>query len=700
MMRSRIRIFALLSTLALAFLVATTHSTKVGSAQTASARNFTPDITRALASRQPATDAPARADAYVPQRTRKSAPELSRASAPLKDTQPRTPARPAPVLRPSDKTARTANANTSNTNATAPNAVQPGTPLSRVLHVSQLSLISSSGTDEEFVDRDGDLVADDRTTFDSRGGSYDLAVGRSGARYEVFTAIDDRGTPSTADDVTTGVLVLALDTNADFRRDSSSTFDLGRDFALPSAVSVVAGTSRAGREFVVVSSSGFFNSQDPHDPSNEPSPGVVLLVRDPSTGGFDASRSRALVKVGDNRLFNANAMTLLPGGTLIIADFQSDELRAIRDTDGDAVPDTLDPKPYYTFPFSSNAEDAPLDIASNSRGVVFTHSVGNDTEMLAVYDTDGDGYADTDQIRVQGLSIDNNLVLHGLTVARDGTVYCIEDAAGEHDTPADGGNGGIPRVDAFPDPALNGILRDGSVFTLADDELTEGLSGLSFGVETILPPVARLTMTNSASLQGDAPSGGLATIGGTGLTRGLSGATQTDAQARGVRVEIEGLSVPVLSFNDSTVHIQVPQSLGIGLGSVVVTVGGSVTAADDARIVSANPGVFTVSQTGTGEAIALLVSGWRYTSSPFPAHFNNQPSEVALLGTGWRNSLPVNVQIGGKAAKVTYAGQSGGFPGLEQINVAIPDGVNGPSPVIVKTASGATSRGGVLITVQ
>ena len=88
------------------------------------------------------------------------------------------------------------------------------------------------------------------------------------------------------------------------------------------------------------------------------------------------------------------------------------------------------------------------------------------------------------------------------------------------------------------------------------------------------------------------------------------------------------------------------------------------------------------------------------TSNPFPAHFNNQPSEVALLGTGWRNSLPVTVQIGGKAAKVSYAGQSGGFLGLEQINVAIPDGTSGPAPVVVTTASGATSRGSVFITVQ
>jgi uncharacterized protein (TIGR03437 family) len=575
--------------------------------------------------------------------------------------------------------------------------IAPGTPLGRVLHVSQLSLVSSAGTHEEFVDRDGDLQADDRATFDAIGGSYDVAVGRTGARYEVFTAIDDRGTSTTPDDVSTGVLVLALDNNGDYVRDSSATFDLGRDFGLPSAVSVVTGTSRAGREFVVVSSSGYFNSEDPNDPNNEASPGVVLLVRDPATGGFDPTRSRSLVSVGDDRLFNANALALLPGGHLIVADFQSNELRIVRDTDDDGVPDTLDATPYYVFPFGT---DAPLDVAANSRGVVFTHSTGNDTYMLAVYDTNGDGRGDADEIRAEGLSIDNNLVLHGLTVARDGTVYVIQDATGESDLAADGGNGGIPHVFAFPDPALNGVLRDGAAFVLADDEFTQAYSGLSFGVETVLPAVAPLTVTNSASLQGGPPSGGLATIDGAGLTRGFSGATQAEAEARGVRVTVEGLAVPVLSFDDAKIHVHVPQTLGAGVASFVVTVAGNVTAADDATIVAANPGLFTVPQTGTGEAVALLVSGSLYTRAPFPARSGDAASEVVLFGTGWRNSLPVTVQVGGKAAKVNYAGASGGFPGLDQLNVSIPDGVTGAAPVIVTTASGATSRAGVFISVQ
>jgi uncharacterized protein (TIGR03437 family) len=566
-----------------------------------------------------------------------------------------------------------------------------------VLHVSQLSLVSADGTHEEFVDRDGDLRADDRATFDTSGGSYDIAVGRTGTRYEVFTAIDDRGTSSTSDDVATGTLVLANDSNGDYVRNTSTTYDLGRDFGLPSAVAVVAGTSKAGREFVVVSSSGFYNTEDPSDPSNEESPGVVLLVRDPATGGFDSSRSRALVAVGDDRLFNANGLALLPNGNLLIADFQSNELRVVRDTNDDGVPDALDATPYYSFPFDT---DAPLDVAANARGVVFTHSTGNDTYMLALYDTDGDGDADTDEVCVEGLSIDNNLVLHGLTVSREGTVYVIQDSTGESDLPADGGNGGIPHVYAFPDPALNGILRDGDAFVLADDEFTQAYSGLSFGVETALPPVARLGLTNSASMLGDPPTAGLATVTGSGLTRGLSGATQGEATADGVHVTIEGLEVPVLSFDDSKVQVYVPGALGTGAGSVVVMVNGSATAADDASFVSANPGLFTVPQTGTGEAVALLVSDLLYTRAPFSARTGNVASEVALFGTGWRNSLPVSALIGGKAAKVNYAGPSGGFNGLDQIDAVIPDGVTGPAVVVVTTANGATSRSGVFITVQ
>lgn len=349
--------------------------------------------------------------------------------------------------------------------ATAP--IAAGTSLSRVLHTSQLSLTSTAGTDEQFVDVDGDLIADDRTTFDSAGGSFDIAVGQSGARYEVYSA--------TLNSQLIGVLVVALDTNGDYVVNTSSTFDLKRDFNLPSAAAVVSGVSSGGREFVVVSSSGYYNESDPNDPNNESSPGIVLLVRDPNTGGFDDTQTRELVRVGDNKLFNANAMALMPNNDLLVADFHSDELRIIRDTNGDRIPDTLDTTPYYSFRFS---DDAPLDIAVNANGIVFSHSTGNDTLMLAIFDDDRDGRADRDEVVVEGLSIDNNLFLHGLTVDRKGSVYVIEDASGSSD--GTDGNGGTARIDVFPDPNQDGFLENGEIFVLADtDDLA--LTGIGFG---------------------------------------------------------------------------------------------------------------------------------------------------------------------------------------------------------------------------
>jgi hypothetical protein len=157
--------------------------------------------------------------------------------------------------------------------------IAAGTPLSRVLHTAQLT--SVSGTDEEYVDQTGNLVADERKTFDSEGGFFDVAVGQSGARYGVYSG--------TINGAPVGALVVAVDTNANYVSDSSATYNLKQHFDLLSAASVVTG-STAGREFVIVSSSGYYNEANPNDPFNEPSPGVILLVRDSSATGFDRGR--------------------------------------------------------------------------------------------------------------------------------------------------------------------------------------------------------------------------------------------------------------------------------------------------------------------------------------------------------------------------------------------------------------------------
>jgi uncharacterized protein (TIGR03437 family) len=670
--------------IAVAVLALVSPFIRVGRTQSRAEGDYKPDVQSALSSRTRESIVERRKDGYNPLQSKAALPE--RPSHAVRTNEEASAQQRRPPARLLNRKALSSDARSDA--ATYPRILS-GTPLSWILHTSQLSLSSSAGTDEQYVDATGDLVADERTTFDASGGSFDIAVGRSGARYEVYSA--------TLDNRRVGVLSVALDTSGDYVRDSSTTFDLERDFGLPSAVAVVSGTSRAGREFVIVSSSGYYNFDNPSDPNNEPSAGVVLLVRDSATSGFDNSRSRSLIRVGSNELNNANALTLLPNNDLLIADFDSDELRIVRDTDADGIPDRLDPVPYYQYQFST---DSPLDITANSRGVVFSHSVGNDTVMLAIYDDNHNGYADRDEVVVEGLSIDNNLIFHGLTTDREGTVYVIENASGSADLVAQGGNLGTPQIDAFPDPALNGILRDGSLFSEADNGNTQALSGLAFGVETQLLPVAHLTMTNSASLRGNGTRGGLATILGTGLTLGATGRSEADAAARKVSVRLEGRTVPVLSFNDSQVNIYISDAAGTGVGSVVVYLNGNVIAADDVTVSNDNPGIFTEAQTGAGESLALLSSGIEYTRGPFNSQTNGQGSVIALFGTGWRNSLPVTVRIGGQSAKVEYAGPSGGFNGLDQINVQIPNGVKGPAAVVVTTASGAMSRSDVVVSIK
>ncbi|MDQ2938312.1 MAG: hypothetical protein M3R67_12525, partial [Acidobacteriota bacterium] len=137
-----------------------------------------------------------------------------------------------------------------------------------------------------------------------------------------------------------------------------------------------------------------------------------------------------------------------------------------------------------------------------------------------------------------------------------------------------------------------------------------------------------------------------------------------------------------------------------GSRPVVVVVGGEVIAADEVFLAQSNPGVFTIPQNGSGEAVSLLTSGFRYSPAPFFAKTNNQRSVIAVFGTGWRNDLPVTVRIGGQNAVVQYAGASKHFAGLDQVNVEIPDGLSGASTFVVTTASGLSSRNDVIVTIR
>ena len=170
-----------------------------------------PDVRRALALRTSESVKGARKDGYASKRSRAALPSRP---ARLKTGDEvasgnMTRRRPARLIRNKAATSETRQQKQQAAEAFSYPPILAGTRLSWILHTSQLSLTSSSGTNEQYLDFSGDLVADERTTFDASGGSFDIAVGPSGARYEVFSA--------TLENRRVGALVVGFDSNRGFR---------------------------------------------------------------------------------------------------------------------------------------------------------------------------------------------------------------------------------------------------------------------------------------------------------------------------------------------------------------------------------------------------------------------------------------------------------------------------------------------------
>ena len=183
----------------------------------------------------------------------------------------------------------------------------------------------------------------------------------------------------------------------------------------------------------------------------------------------------------------------------------------------------------------------------------------------------------------------------------------------------------------------------------------------------VTPTVVVSQVLNAATLQ-VAPlvAGSLATLMGSHLS------------GKSVAVTFDGILATLIYTSDTQINLQVPTTLGSkGSTSLVVTVDG----------VSSTP-----------QAIPLTVA-W---PAVFPHGVLNQdnrentPSDAAKSGdilqifaTGIPKVATVSVQIGDHKDLVpVYAGEAPTCPGVQQINVAVPEGVTGTPGVLVCATAG------------
>lgn len=188
--------------------------------------------------------------------------------------------------------------------------------------------------------------------------------------------------------------------------------------------------------------------------------------------------------------------------------------------------------------------------------------------------------------------------------------------------------------------------------------------------------------------------GAIVQIYGTGLALATSKLQNvplpTTLNGASVQITVNGVTTQAILYYVSSTQIDaiIPSATPVGTGQIAVTVKGAGTGAPmPITIVQSAFGMLSLNNAGNGPAAVFdLNSNYvNLTNAANPGDF------ITLWGTGLGpvtgdetltqqpanlTDIPIEVDIGGRPAFVQYHGRSQ-YPGLDQINVQVPQGVAG-----------------------
>jgi uncharacterized protein (TIGR03437 family) len=266
-------------------------------------------------------------------------------------------------------------------------------------------------------------------------------------------------------------------------------------------------------------------------------------------------------------------------------------------------------------------------------------------------------------------------------------------------------------TDQFTFAAVNSANKDSNLAT-ASVNVTA----------TSQPSFTASAVTNAASYAAPVSPGMIALIQGQQLgpamlqTFELNSGGFIEKAIGTVKVRFDGVAAPLLYASSGAVAAIVPYSVsGKTASNVSISYNGVSTPVIPVPVSAANPGVFSVDASGTGQAAALNQDG-TLNSASNPAARGSiitlyltgdglespQPPDGAINAAPYPATvLNAAVTIGGQPATILSAGAApAAVAGLMQVNASIPaNAPTGPVPVQI-SCGGVASQAGITIQVR
>ncbi|HEX5226310.1 MAG TPA: hypothetical protein VFW44_01310 [Bryobacteraceae bacterium] len=245
------------------------------------------------------------------------------------------------------------------------------------------------------------------------------------------------------------------------------------------------------------------------------------------------------------------------------------------------------------------------------------------------------------------------------------------------------------------------------------------------GTSTTKPPTSppiTVTSLDSASGATALAPGSLASAYGTKLAAGqpVIAPFPWPTQVGGTSVsilDVTGYQVqaPVLYASPGLVNYMIPENLALGPATVVVTSGDGTKSIGSITLGDVAPGLFEVNSAGLSASFAACIASNGNQTTVLTSQvvsgavvalpLNLKACKETVLEL-WTTGLDlvdpttVHVTIGGTEATLLYAGPQGEFPGVDQVNVVIPQSLAGAGSVPIELSTRGLTSNTVHVTLQ